>query len=163
MSYLSDDNYHGHGNIHAESVAWSMCACSGGKEQSNLEKSRIMSIVLGKPKEHNRSQEISKTNIDTEEYTTRLELLYEVAQKASSYSEVLKLIEEILCVTQRILQASAASLLLIDEGRGELCFQATDDKEANTLRQMSLELDSGIVGWVARHGVPVVVNDGLYQ
>ena len=87
-----------------------------------------MSTILEKIQNQIKSQEIRETNIDTEEYAMRLELLYEVAQKASSYSEVLKLIEEILCVTQRILQASAASLLLIDEGRGELCFQATDDK-----------------------------------
>jgi putative nucleotidyltransferase with HDIG domain len=118
-----------------------------------------MSIVLDKPKVHNIAQEIRETGIDTEEYTTRLELLYEVAQKAGSYPEVLRLIEEILGVTQRILQASGAALLLIDEGKGELCFQAAGDKATNTLRHVRLDLESGIVGWVARHGVAVVASD----
>ncbi len=118
-----------------------------------------MSIVLDKTGYQKNSQENGETSIDAEEYATRLGLLYEVAQKASSYSEVLKLIEEILGVTQRILQASAVSLLLIDEERGELCFQAADGRVENKLGQRELDLDSGIVGWVARHGTPVVVND----
>lgn len=77
-----------------------------------------MSNVLNINRELN--QEIEETNIDGEERMTRLGLLYEVAQKASSYSEVLKLIEEILGVTRRTLQASASLLLLVDEGKGEL-------------------------------------------
>ncbi len=118
-----------------------------------------MSTVLDRIRNQKKSREIGETNIDAEEYATRLGLLYEVAQKASSYSEVLKLIEEILGVTQRILQASAVSLLLIDEERGELCFQAADGRVENKLGQRELELDSGIVGWVARRGMPVIVNN----
>jgi putative nucleotidyltransferase with HDIG domain len=118
-----------------------------------------VNIVLDKARFRKKSQGTGEAGVDSEEYATRLGLLYEVAQKASSYSEVLKLIEEILGVTQRILQASAVSLLLIDEERGVLCFQAANGRVENKLGQKELDLDSGIIGWVARHGTPVVVND----
>jgi putative nucleotidyltransferase with HDIG domain len=97
--------------------------------------------------------------VDTPEYTTRLELLYEVAQKATSYSEVLKLIQDILNVTQRILQASSVSLLLIDKGRGVLYYQPADGKAVDGLHQVNLDVASGIIGGVARSGVPVIAND----
>ena len=118
-----------------------------------------MSSVLNKTRDLSRSQETRGTGTDAEESATRLELLYEVAQKAGSYSEVLKLIEAILGVTQRILKASASSLFLIDEEKGELCFQADTGKMDSKLRQLRLDLNSGIAGWVARNGRPVVAND----
>jgi len=118
-----------------------------------------MSTVLDKTEGRSKSQEIVEISIDTEEYTTRLELLYEVAQKASSYPEVLKLIGDILSVTQRILRASAASLLIIDEEKGELGFQTADGTTASTIRQIKLDADSGIAGWVALNGSPVIAND----
>lgn len=111
----------------------------------------------GQPNEPQNIRELN-TNIAMEEYTARLGLLYDVAQKASSYSEVLKLIEATLCVTNRILQTSASLLLLIDEGTG-LCFQAGDDKAASTLRKIRLSPDLGIIRWVAHKGRPATVND----
>ncbi|MDD5039109.1 MAG: HD domain-containing protein [Dehalococcoidales bacterium] len=105
------------------------------------------------------SRETSKTNIESAEYKERLELLYEVAQKASSVSEVSNLLEEILGVTQRILQASASSLLLIDEEKGALYFQAAGGQAGSVLRQMRLDLGIGIAGWVARNNKPLIVND----
>ncbi|MFC2003191.1 HD domain-containing phosphohydrolase, partial [Chloroflexota bacterium] len=118
-----------------------------------------MSTVFDKTRAGSKAQETRETTTETDEYKARLELLYEVAQQASSASEVSKLLEQILRATQRLVKASASSLLLIDEEKGGLCFQAAGGKAANTLRQIRLGLDSGIAGWVARHGTPLVTND----
>lgn len=123
------------------------------------ENNRVMSITLDKIKERNNTPGIMDNNLEIKEYKTKLELLYDVAQQASSASEVSELLEEILSVTQRLLQASASSLFMIDEEKREFCLRAAGGEKSNMLEQIRLDLDSGIIGWVARNGMPVVVND----
>ena len=99
--------------------------------------------------------------IDTTEYTTRLELLYEVANKATSYPEILKLIEDILSVTQRILRSSAVSLMVVDDGKGILSYQLADDQFHSSLKPVRLSVNSGMVRWVARTGMTIIsIGDG---
>ena len=105
------------------------------------------------------ARENGEIQIDTTEYTTRLELLYEVANKATSYLEVLKLIEDILSVTQRILDSSAVSLLIVDNGKGILSYYLADGKLKSSLKLVRMSVNSGIVRWVARTGMTVLVND----
>lgn len=97
--------------------------------------------------------------METQEYRERLELLYDVAQRATSLEEVSHLLEEVLSVTQRVLRTSASSILLANLEKGELYFKAAGGEAANTLLEMRLDLYSGIAGWVASHGTPLVCND----
>ena len=101
----------------------------------------------------------SDFQIDTTEYTTRLELLYEVANKATSYPEILKLIEDILSVTQRILNSSAVSLLVVDKGKGILSYQLADSQFHSSLKPVRLSVNSGLVRWVARTGMTILIDD----
>jgi putative nucleotidyltransferase with HDIG domain len=126
---------------------------------TRIEKYKSMSIIFDKTKDRNKAQEIGETSVEIEEYKKRLEQLYEVAQKASSVSEVSKLLEEILGMIQQIIRVSASSLLLIDDKKGELYFQAADKQAGNKLSQMTISLDSGIANRVLRHGRPLIIND----
>ena len=105
------------------------------------------------------ARENGEVQIDTTEYTTRLELLYEVANKATSYLEVLKLIEDILSVTQRILDSLAVSLLIVDDGKGILSYHLADGKLKSSLKLVRMGVNAGIVRWVARTGTAVIAND----
>ena len=96
---------------------------------------------------------------DSEEFKTRLELLYEVALQVSSLAEVSELIDQILEIIQDKLDGTASSLMLVDEKKGELYFQAAGGKAARSLKQMSFTIGEGIAGWVVQHRKPVVVND----
>ena len=69
------------------------------------------------------------------------------------------LIEEILLVTERTLKASASSLFLLDQGRQELCFQFVRGPAEGMLREAKLGTETGIAGWVACHGEPLMVNN----
>jgi HD-GYP domain-containing protein (c-di-GMP phosphodiesterase class II) len=90
---------------------------------------------------------------------TRLDLLYEVSRKASNASKASTAIPEIVTTTRQALNAAASSLLLIDEDGQHLLFEFADGASGGTLQQMRLDIKSGIAGWVARHGVPLIVND----
>ena len=94
-----------------------------------------------------------------EEYKKRFDLLYEIGKKVGSVSEVTKLLDEILRMTQRTLQVSASSMLLMDEAGKELYFYVAEGEVANSLGQRRLSIDSGIAGWVARNIKPLIINN----
>ncbi len=121
--------------------------------------------MIGIPKKsskRNAGQETGESGIEAKELETRLELLYDVALKASSVSEVSGLIEQILSITQSTLRGSASSLLIVGEAKAEMYFQAVGGTAGNILRRKTLHLDSGIAGWVARNQKPLVIKD-VYQ
>ncbi|MFC1962297.1 HD domain-containing phosphohydrolase [Chloroflexota bacterium] len=89
----------------------------------------------------------------------KLDLLYDVALRASSFSEVSKLIVEILGIAQRTLDGLASSLLLVDESKSEMYFQAAEGVAGNKLKLGRLNLNSGIAGWVACNKQPLLIND----
>jgi putative nucleotidyltransferase with HDIG domain len=101
----------------------------------------------------------AQTSMGVDEYQARLELLYDVAQQANSASEVSSLLQEILMVTQRILNAAASSLLLINEKKGEFHLQAAGGDKADMLKQIDMDFDSGIIVWSANKNKSVIVND----
>ena len=118
-----------------------------------------MSSTADKTRESNNDKGIREGEIEAELCKARLELLYDVAQKATTYQEVANIIEHILFASQRILKASASSLLLVDEEKGELYVHSARGKAAKKIKQMKIDLDSGIAGWVARKGLAVTAND----
>ncbi|MBE0480375.1 MAG: GAF domain-containing protein [Dehalococcoidia bacterium] len=69
------------------------------------------------------------------------------------------LIEDILAVTEQTLKASASSVLLADQENHELCFQFVGGPAQGILKEARLGTETGISGWVALHGKPVMVND----
>ncbi|MFC1914457.1 HD domain-containing phosphohydrolase [Chloroflexota bacterium] len=89
----------------------------------------------------------------------KLQLLYDVALTASSVSEVFKLIKEIPGIAQHMVKGSASSLLLVDENKEEMFFNAVEGPVKNKLELVKINLNSGIAGWVARNQKPLIVND----
>jgi sigma-B regulation protein RsbU (phosphoserine phosphatase) len=69
------------------------------------------------------------------------------------------LIEEITRVTAETLKAAASSVLLMDQDKQELCFQFVHGSAEGVLREASLGTETGVAGWVARNGTPLIVND----
>jgi len=96
---------------------------------------------------------------EIEEYNEKLGLLYRVGQKVGLVSEVSKLLDQISLMTRQTLCASAASVLLVDEKRKKLYFEVAQGKAGRALKKMKLTVNSGITGWVASHGKPLIVND----
>ena len=118
-----------------------------------------MGTDTGNISDKNKSPEIPENNFDANEYESRLGLLQEVAEKLSSTSEVSELLQQILGITQEILQASASSFLLVDQKAGKLYFQATEGIAGRTLKQMRIDIGSGIAGLVVRKKMPLLIND----
>ncbi len=78
-------------------------------------------------------------------------------RKSTAYYDCL--IDEIMSITERSLQASASSLLVLDDEKKELRFLFVNGPVSGILRGATVGTETGIVGWVARNGEPVIVND----
>jgi len=94
-----------------------------------------------------------------QEITTRLELLCEVGKSVGLSSQLTRLIERITRMTQNTLNAMASSVLLFDDDEQELFFEVAAGPVKKTLRRIRMDAQSGIAGWVACNGKPLIVND----
>ena len=102
----------------------------------------------------------SKKAVDeNEEYRKRIGLLCKVGGKVSSPSELSKLLQQILRMSQKTLRVSASSVLLLDKNKQELYFKVAEGKVEKVLKTVRISIDSGIAGWVARNAKPLICND----
>ena len=102
---------------------------------------------------------LERTLRESQEYKSRLDLLYQVGKRVGSVSQMTRLVEQITRMTQRALNASASSILLFDDQKQELIFEVAEGQAGKRLRRIRLSDQSGIAGWVAHHGKPLIVND----
>ncbi len=88
-----------------------------------------------------------------------LATLVEIAKALTStlsLEEVLKLILERVSL---LLQSQSWSLLLVEEGSGDLIFEIAVSPASEHLQGMRLPHGQGIAGWVAEHGQPLLIPD----
>ena len=88
-----------------------------------------------------------------------LSFFSQVSRTVSSVSELSFLVEQIMRMTEKALKAAASSVLLVDESKQEMFFEFADGPAGKVLREVRFSIQSGIAGWVARHGEPAIVND----
>ena len=91
---------------------------------------------------------LERTLQETQEYKSRLELLYEVGKRVGSASQMSRLVEQITRMTQHSLNASASSILLLDDQKQELVFEVAEGEAGKHLKRIRLSDQSGIAGWV---------------
>jgi len=69
------------------------------------------------------------------------------------------MLEQIISMTQHMLNAEAASILLFRNNDHELYFEVASGPVGKALRQVKLNTQYGIAGQVVRTGKPLIVND----
>ncbi|HOE68370.1 MAG: Phosphoserine phosphatase RsbU [Candidatus Omnitrophica bacterium ADurb.Bin314] len=78
----------------------------------------------------------------------------------NSTLELNQLLTVIMRTSAEVMRAEAASLLLIDEGTGELVFRVALGGTGSSLEEkFRVKMGEGIAGTVAKTGKPIVVND----
>ncbi|MBN1994128.1 MAG: GAF domain-containing sensor histidine kinase [Anaerolineae bacterium] len=89
----------------------------------------------------------------------QMEIFYQVGQALMTTFDVNKLLSDTMQLAVNVIDAGAASIMLVDEKREELVFEVSHGSRAKMLRQQRIPIDEGIAGWVAQHGQPVIAND----
>lgn len=88
-----------------------------------------------------------------------LRKLMSLARDFNSNTDLGAVLTDIMRAAEELVEADAASLLLVEETTGDLLFQVALGAEGGTLQQKRLPKGQGIAGWVVQHGSPVNVPD----
>ena len=89
----------------------------------------------------------------------RLAILTDVVKTANSILEPGKVIELVMEKIRQLIPSEAWSLLMVDEEKQELVFEAALGAKGSDVASHRLKLGEGVAGWVANTGKPAIVND----
>jgi signal transduction histidine kinase len=88
-----------------------------------------------------------------------LQVVHEVAQSLTSELNLEPLLHEIVSSAVLVMNASAGSLLLLDELTEELVFEVVEGGAGSQLKGVRISREKGVVGWVATHRKPLIIDD----
>ncbi len=114
------------------------------KSNADIDKLKMENTLL-KQELRQRTRELSFFINSSKALTSTLE-----------FKKVLKIIME---KAQKLIKCEDWSLLLLDEEKQELYFEMSKEKKAKDVMNRRIKLGEGIAGWVARKGVPQIVED----
>jgi len=89
----------------------------------------------------------------------KFDLLEKLWARMKSDDRENQFVTRIMQTAQTALNAAAASLLIMDPRNQKLFFKYADGPAAADLKRLHINRKSGIAGWIARNGKPLVVND----
>ncbi|UCF70676.1 MAG: diguanylate cyclase [candidate division WOR-3 bacterium] len=88
-----------------------------------------------------------------------LQTLNEVVQAINSSLKPKEILNAIMVKAADLIKAEGWSVLLLNESRNELVFEAASGKAGKKLLGMRLKIGQGVAGWVARYGKSLIVPD----
>ncbi len=92
-----------------------------------------------------------------------LNALYEVEKELSAALDLDGLLERILRQAITVLDAGAGSIALREPDGATLRFRVVVGPVAERLRQRTLPVGAGIIGWCVAHRQPLIVNDPMHD
>jgi len=99
------------------------------------------------------------TKVELERANHELDVLYQLERQLTRVRDVEQVLDTIIDTAMRAMGAEAGSILLIDEGTGELYFKSALGEKGEEVKKLRLKPGEGVVGYVAKTGEPVLVND----
>jgi signal transduction histidine kinase len=118
-----------------------------------IENSKLYLNVLGK------NVALLSTQDQLRQRIAELDLLFEIEREASAAIDLDGLLSRLLSRAIQLVGVEAGSILLREKSSGELFFRTALGQGADTLQRLKLPAGEGIVGWVALHKEPLLVND----
>ena len=88
-----------------------------------------------------------------------LRVFHDAARALTSSLDLPTILHSILEQMDRFFQPESWSLLMVDERKRELYYALARGIAADELSTIRIPLGSGISGWVAQHGEPLIVTD----
>ncbi|MEM7447220.1 MAG: GAF domain-containing protein [Myxococcota bacterium] len=117
-----------------------------------IENSKLFLSVVGK------NIELLETKEALERKVCELDVLFEIAQISASTDGLEELLEGVLVRAMRAMEATAASILLVEKPLGALRFRSALEAESK-LHCIHVPVGEGISSWVATHQHAQVVGD----
>ena len=91
----------------------------------------------------------------------RLEMMLEVSQALNSTLDLDVLLRSIINVATELTETEIASVLLLDERKGGLHFQAIIGAHQTQVETIDIPLEGSIAGWIIKSGEPLIIYNIL--
>ena len=103
--------------------------------------------------------------ISPETYDTYIKALMDISQAITSDFYLEEILKLIVMVTAKVTGVEICSLWLIDDGEAhkKIRLKATQAIDAEYVKDRSLNMNEGVVGYVAAHNEPMIINDVLQE
>ncbi len=88
-----------------------------------------------------------------------LDTMYEVARKVNSTLNLQECLQGILEKAMEVLEVERASLMFMEEGKGELIIKVARGLEEEIVRNTRVKVGEHISGWIIREGQPLLIKD----
>jgi signal transduction histidine kinase len=89
----------------------------------------------------------------------RYQRLIDISRDLASTLDLDTLLQRIVNASADLTNSEAASILLFDQNKDLLFFQASTNLQRPLMGGLSVPVDGSIAGWVAQHRQPVIVTD----
>jgi PAS domain S-box-containing protein len=100
-----------------------------------------------------------KVNKEKEEELAKMTALMEISIVINSTRYLKQLLKIIMQSAERVMQAEASSVFLIDRQTDELYFEVATGPKEEEVKKIRLKKGEGIAGWVASTGASLLVPD----
>lgn len=104
---------------------------------------------------------IEERTATLQQASRRLQALLEVASTLNSSLDLDAILQHILSQATELLHAESASVMLLDEEKTRLRVTAASGPRSEAVMGREQELGSGVAGWVALHGEPLLLHGAL--
>jgi response regulator RpfG family c-di-GMP phosphodiesterase len=128
----------------------------------------IVSTLTGFLSDRERKEKKKQTKLSRQLHLLNRELdrkilhsyfLFEVSRELSSAKEFNELLEKIMDVALKIMDAEFSSLWLLDKKGDELICKAAYGVQTKFIEKRKMKIGEGITGYVAETGKPLIVDD----
>ncbi len=116
---------------------------------------RFLQTENARLQENNR--DLKEENTILQRVLKVLETLLDLSNTVNAETSVIGLLDRILESALTAIDATAGSLLLIDEDTHELVFTVVHGASSEKITNFRLPPGTGLVGWVAQNGKPVII------
>ena len=99
--------------------------------------------------------------MDTTSYEKTIEALTLISKAITSDQYIEDILRLIVIVTAKVMNSEVCSLWLLDEKSKSLTIRATQSIDSDYIKERSVKLGEGVVGYVAQHNTTYVVKNVL--
>ncbi|MCA9913701.1 MAG: GAF domain-containing sensor histidine kinase [Anaerolineae bacterium] len=85
--------------------------------------------------------------------------IIEISQQLGTTYDHLSLLKKIVEAAKELIDAEAASIMLLDEVSGKLRFAMSSNIKPHEMEEITVPLEGSIAGWIFTHGEPRVIAD----
>lgn len=104
-------------------------------------------------------EELTEKNVKLRTKLRELDSLYRASKLMTSIQHLDHLLNGIIKLAARVLQAKTASLMLLDGTTNELRIFASKGLDAATAKKVRMKVGEGIAGYVVEYGKPLLVKN----